>query len=730
MTHRNIVLAGLLLATVTVGAWADFATRVDRSYNTEVSVTFPAVRFAAGMIDGKKAFALGAAGASLTQVKGEPELPYLAGFLMVPPTGRPALEILDRQCETLQLDATVRPSKGALPRTVDPSTVPWVFGKAYQDNTWIPADRDLVNISAPFIFRDVRGVRMTVAAVQYHPGTNQLRVYKSLRVRLTCGGSGSNPFRGRARIDRLFEPMYQRFFRNFKPMAQRLPRLGENGRLLIVAADELYEPVLPLLVWKLKCGIETRAVKLSEIGGPTPEAIKAFLQAEYNGKGFTHVILVGDAGQVPTNKGENEKADSDPCYVKLAGDDHVPDAIISRLSATKPEEVAYQVAKFINYEQFPSEGDEADWYTRAMGIASGEGTPTDYDRMNDLRDALLQAGRFSAIDMIYDGKPSSSGGGGGGYPPDLPGGSWGPWGGPFGGFGGLPHLPMMQLAGDRPASDTPVTEPMAPTAGPTAPAAPSHPVPTGKASKADVAKGVNEGRALINYIGHGSKDAWVTTGFGTADCRALTNKWKLPFIISVACVNGNFVSGSDCFSEAWMKAGDIENPAGAVGIFGSTTNQDWVPPCDVQKEINLNYLINDTYKTAGALMLNGILKGLEQHGTEVKSAGVKMAEQWHWFGDGTTLVRTRRPVTAKIDARPTGNETESQADFTVLTTDGKPVADAHVTFYSEKFDLWVTGRTSPEGRVSLKIPAPKGTAGFYTVIGSNLVPVVDEKIAF
>ncbi|RCK80250.1 MAG: arginine-specific cysteine proteinase [Candidatus Ozemobacter sibiricus] len=730
MKRWNVALICVLLVQVAMGAWAEFSVRVDRSSVTEISVTFPTLLFARLTIDGKPAYALAAEGSSLTQNKGAPELPYQAGFMMVSPTGKPTLEILDRKFEVIDLDARVRPSKGPLSRAVDPQQVPYEFGKAYGVNAWIPSDAEVACISAPFIYRDVRGVRLTVSAVQYNPVTNQLRVYKSLRAKLSSSGTGPNPHRGRPMVTRVFEPSYRRFFRNFQPMAQRLPRLGENGRLLIIAADELYEAVLPLHIWKLKCGIETKTVRLSDIGGATPEAIKAFLQAEYDGRGFTHVILVGDAAQVPTNKGANERADSDPCYVKLAGDDHVPDAIISRISATTPEEVAYQVAKFINYERFPSEGEDTAWYLRAMGIASGEGNPADFEIMSDLRSTLLKAARFTAIDEIYDPKVTHNGGGfgggGGDYPP-YPGGPFGPWGGGWGPWGGgLPHLPPMIMAADR-RSETEATATATPAP---ASASVTAPPPKPKANKADVAKGVNEGRCLINYLGHGSKDAWVTSGFATADCRALTNGWKLPLIISVACVNGNFVNGADCFAEAWLKAGNIENPAGAVGFFGSTTNQDWVPPITVQKEINLEYLMNDTYKTAGALVMNGIMKGLEQYGTEVKSPGVKMAEQWHWFGDATTLIRTRPPISAKIDVQPSSNETECQAAFTVLTADGKPVADAHVTFYTEKFELWVTGRTSDTGQVTLKIPAPKGTKGYYTVIGSLLVPQVDEPISF
>jgi len=69
------------------------------------------------------------------------------------------------------------------------------------------------------------------------------------------------------------------------------------------------------------------------------------------------------------------------------------------------------------------------------------------------------------------------------------------------------------------------------------------------ATTAMITNGLNEGRSVVNYIGHGSTTTWVTTGFSNTNVNQLNNVNKLPFIISVACVNGNFGS-TTCFGEA------------------------------------------------------------------------------------------------------------------------------------------------------------------------------------
>lgn len=705
---RGVVCGAMIAVAAAAGAAIDVS--VDRSFNTDVSVSVPALHFTRLQLQGRPVTALSMKEACPRLVKGEPELPVISTFLMVQNEGAPSVRILDSAFETISLDGTLLPSRGPLLRSEDPSSVPYVFGKIYEKDAWIPSDKELVTIGKPFVFRDIRGVRMVFSPVQYNPMKNQLRVYTSIRVRLESGSAGATaPRRRRAVISSVFEPLYKKMFGNFGSMAQRLPRLGENGRLVILSADELAEAVMPLMAWKLKCGIETHVVKLSELGGATPEAIKAYLQGEYNSRPFTHVILVGDAQQIPTLKGVREGADSDPCYMKLAGDDNVPDAIISRICAPTPAEVAYQVAKFITYERFPAEGADAAWYSKMMGVASSEGTPADFDRMNELRAAMLK-GRFTSMDQIYDRKAPSSGTPH--YPPPgMPGGPWGPW---------------FSLARDGVATNS------SDATGANSTNTASGPVPAPVPSMKDqIAAGVNEGRGIINYIGHGSRERWVSSGFSVGDCASrLANGWRMPLVISVACVNGDFARGTDCYAEAWMKIGDIENPRGAVGFLGASTNMSWVPPCVVQAEINTNYILNETYKTAGALVMNGVMKGLEQFGTDDKSEGVRIAEQWHWFGDGTMMVRTRTPRGITVAAAADNTGSESAVAVTVVDSDGKPVEGAQVTCYTERFEAMGTLSTNADGKAVVIVPATSGTEGFVTVVGPDLVPVVDQKLTF
>ncbi|OGK08823.1 MAG: hypothetical protein A2W80_01585 [Candidatus Riflebacteria bacterium GWC2_50_8] len=706
LQRSSLIILGCFVLSAAGSADAQIRVDSDRSLQADIHVTTPKLNKVTFNASGEDYTGLYMDYADLLLDKGMPALPVLTGMVMISQNQKPVLEVIDSKYSEIALEQPVVPARGAILRNVDPSTVPFETGPVYEKNAWFPADKDLVKISKPFIFREARGVRLNVIPVQYNPVTNKLRIYSHLHAKIKYAGQGGeNVNRGRSDLSKAFAPIYQRTFLNYASLPHRVSSVDENGRLIIIAADELKIAAKALADWKQKCGIRTLLVGASEIGGATADNIKVFLQEQYDEAGFTNVILVGDAEQIPTNKGANEKADSDPVYVKLAGDDHVPDAIISRISAATPEKVAYQIAKIINYEQYPAQNEEADWYGRALGIASSEGNPPDYERVEELRQALL-ASRFSEVASAYDPKaPANDGGGYDGYP--YPGGGYP---GSFPGMPGMghPHFPTQPMpfsvTADRDSDSR-------------------------SSLKDSVFTAVNRGVSLINYMGHGSTTAWSTTDFNTADCEKLENGLKLPVIISVACVNGNFV-GKDSFCEAWMNAGNIENPRGAVAIFGSTTNQSWVPPIKVQAAIVSDFIINDTYKTVGGLMTNGIIKGLEIYGVEPTGEGVKMMEQWHLFGDGTTMIRTRNPEKVSVEVRSESIAGESQAIVTVIDSNGKPVKDARVTCYTKDLSQMSSARSNSEGVSRVNIGVEKGGEAYLSVIGADLVPVVDQKIKF
>ena len=252
-----------------------------------------------------------------------------------------------------------------------------------------------------------------------------------------------------------------------------------------------------------------------------------------------------------------------------------------------------------------------------------------------------------------------------------------------------------------------------------------------------VTNAVNSGTGIINYTGHGSHSSWGSSGFSNTNVNSLSNGNMLPFIISVACVNGEYHTGGDCFAEAWLK---MEN-GGAVGMFASTINQSWNPPMQGQDYINdlliggYNYddhpgqsgINTDVQKTTfGSLCFNGaILMTVEDFG-----GGQPMMETWIVFGDASLQVRTAQPAELEIS----NNTVLMGVDFTAnVTADGIPTEGAMVTFLQD--EVAYSGVTDGNGNVSVAHSLVAGEAlmtitGYNTSTISTLVTVVPPGGAY
>lgn len=164
----------------------------------------------------------------------------------------------------------------------------------------------------------------------------------------------------------------------------------------------------------------------------------------------------------------------------------------------------------------------------------------------------------------------------------------------------------------------------------------------GNPNPGSVSSAVNAGATIINYTGHGSTTSWGTSGFGNSHVNNLTNTGMYPFILSVACINGNFVNYT-CFAEAWTRANDNGEPTGAIATLMSTVNQSWNPPMCGQDE--MNDILTEAYdenikRTFGGITMNGCMEMNDVYG----SNGQSETDYWTIFGDPSVVVRTAIPA--------------------------------------------------------------------------------------
>ncbi len=238
----------------------------------------------------------------------------------------------------------------------------------------------------------------------------------------------------------------------------------------------------------------------------------------------------------------------------------------------------------------------------------------------------------------------------------------------------------------------------------------------GNPSATAVASELNgNGAGVILYTGHGSTTAFSTSGFSNTNVNALTNANKLPFIWSVACVNGNFVNNT-CFAEAWTRATNNGEPTGAIAALMSTINQSWDPPMcgqDEMVDILTESYANNILRSFGAISMNGIMQMNDEYGT----GGASMADTWNLFGDPSVMVRTAMPQTVAVSHLPTTFIGSSQ--FTVNC--GLDSATVALTMGSN-----IIGTAKVVGGIANISFAPLSNVGIITVTvtGFNMITYV------
>ena len=492
--------------------------------------------------------------------KGLPGLPNVARSIVIPDDAEMSVRVISSHYVDYH-DIDVAPSKGEIPRTIDPASVPYEFDPFYTSDTWYPSR--LADVRAPYILRDVRGMVVVLNPFRYNPASRTLRVYDRVTVEVERAGPGRVnvlSHRPPGGMTPEFADIYERHFLNFDGAGvARYTPVGEVGSMLIIAYGDFMAAMEPFIAWKHQMGVPCEMVSVTT-AGVTAEGIQSYIQNYYDTNGLTFVLLVGDAAQVPSLSASG--GPSDPSFSLVAGSDVYPDILVGRFSAETVAQVETQVLRSVEYEKLPEIG--ADWYHRGTGIASDQG-PGDDDEHDDehmdfIRGDLL-ASTYTEVDQIYD--------------------------------------------------------------------------PAANASM--VATAVNDGRSIINYAGHGSSGGWVSSNFANSHVNALTNDNMLPFIFSVACVNGQFANIT-CFAEAWLRATNGSEPTGAVATLMSSINQDWDEPMDAQDEM-VDLLIAGAKRTFGGLSMNGICHMLDEYGTAAENEVLS----WHIFGDPSLHVRTDTP---------------------------------------------------------------------------------------
>ena len=594
-----------------------------------------------------------------TAAAGEPNLPMIAVPVIIGDRALMHIEVAESEFTDYE-NIEVAPSKGDFPRSIDPEEVPYTYGECYSQDAFFPAQ--IATLDEPYIHRDVRGQNMMIVPFQYNPVTKVLRVYNRLTLSMVKDGDDNrNIIENRMRsfsLDPEFKAMYENRYINYAESMSRYTPIEEAGELLIICHDAFMTAMQPFVAWKKQIGRPTTMVGTSTAGA-TAEAIKSYITNYYNSHpNLTDVLLVGDVAQIPG------------IYISAGS----------------------------GYSGYSGYGDAqygqtvgTDYYNELIiGRFCCENEAQVTNHVNKVLNYERDLNASATWLPIGQGVSKNEGAGGGHY-----------------GEADYQHIDLIR----DDLLDYNYTTVHRDYQG----------VSGVSSSAAIVSQHINEGVSIINYCNHGSETSWGVFSYSNSHVNALTNDYKLPYIISVACLNGKYDRSGDCFAEAWMRATNNSNgnPTGAIGGMFSYISQPWQPPMygqDEMVDILVELQSSNIRHTMGGVSANGNMAILDLGANQNANKGTY--NTWILYGDPTLTLRNAVPT--DMGVTHASSMSTSATSFTVNATNGNG-ALATLTRNGEIMG----SATINNGVANITFTAP-GTTGTatLTVFGYNKITYI------
>lgn len=242
---------------------------------------------------------------------------------------------------------------------------------------------------------------------------------------------------------------------------------------------------------------------------------------------------------------------------------------------------------------------------------------------------------------------------------------------------------------------------------------------THRATKADVVAALQEGRTIVDYSGHGATTFWAGPELQQADVRSLQNESALPFVVSNACITGDF-RVDESFAETWQRSA-----TGAVAFWGSMDSSYWDED-DILERATFDAVYRDKVLNFNQLTNYGLGENWKHYGGAGKSA--YYWETYHFFGDPSLLLRTDLTKAIAIEGPEVLPLGVSQSGYSVTDGNGQPVEGARVGIVNQDGSFSSAALTDANGAVNFNMASVSNTAAVFkiTVYGANTKLVTKE----
>jgi hypothetical protein len=318
-----------------------------------------------------------------TNKKGFAELPLVSAAVQVSNEKNVRYDFIVEDVEVIELENPLLPSRGALPRSTDISSIPYEISESSIFDGWYPEKN--AEGTEPFIFRDTRGMNIIFYPFRYNSAKQKLEVVRKITVKIT--ENNDEPVnaikRSHRQIAKEMDGVYRSLYINYNE--SKSLQIGDIGEILVIHTENNggLSAIQPYIDWKKQLGYKVHAL---EVANGTDLNISQTVTSAYESNpNILFVQLIGDW--------ENLKSDfqyysvtssdgaKDPVLGCVAGYDRYQDVIIGRFSVKSETELKEQIGKSMRYEKQPDIYGE--WYTKALAMASNEGAGSGDDGESD-----------------------------------------------------------------------------------------------------------------------------------------------------------------------------------------------------------------------------------------------------------------------------------------------------------------------------------------------------------
>ncbi|MCD4737135.1 MAG: hypothetical protein K8R53_13910 [Bacteroidales bacterium] len=345
-------------------SWGKHGVSTDLITPQEVVVNYSIHNFAMSplVVEGEEMIEIGLPGIFLPNNEGAPNLPGTGRYIALPEGADAVLEILDYRVETYK-NIAVAPSY-RIPW--DTETGPLTYSKdnnIYSKNSFYPENP--FKLSEKSEMRGVDVVVLGVTPFQYNPVTQELKVYRDIKFRVTFSGGNGKYGEDRLR-SRWWDPILSDALLNYSS----LPKVDYSSRYTQSDATGCeYLIIIPngadfaawadsIKLFRNMQGILTNVVDLNDVGGNNATNIENYINDAYNTWDIppAAILFMADYGTNQSNSIISpvyaNYCISDHKYADVTGN-HMADIVTARMTAQNASHLETMVKKFLDYERTP-----------------------------------------------------------------------------------------------------------------------------------------------------------------------------------------------------------------------------------------------------------------------------------------------------------------------------------------------------------------------------------------